>query len=100
MDTDLNSLLNGTSNGTSIPSISLPAGLTTLIAVFTITASLASIIIVILYFVNALTTYRAHRANIEMRDILREMNERDKARSKPTAVPVVVPTDVSDLTSK
>jgi len=83
MNTDLNSLLNGSSTDTSIPSLALPAQLTTLITVFTICASVASVIIVVLYFINALTTYRAHRANIEMRDILREMNERDKARSNP-----------------
>ena len=99
MDADLNSLLNGSSNGTSLPSISLPESLTTLITVFTITASIASVVIVVLYFINALTTYRAHRANIEMRDILREMNERDKARTKPAEGHVVNPTP-ADLTTK
>ena len=101
MDADLNSLLNGTSNSTSLPSISLPEGLTTLITVFTITASVASVVIVILYFINALTTYRAHRASIEMRDILREMNERDKARSKPIETQTAPsPVVESDLTTK
>jgi hypothetical protein len=101
MDADLNSLLNGASNSTSLPSISLPEGLTTLITVFTITASIASVVIVILYFINALTTYRAHRASIEMRDILREMNERDKARSKPAeAQPAPRPVVESELTVK
>jgi hypothetical protein len=99
MDADLNSLLNGSSNGTSLPSISLPAEITTLIMVFTITATIASVIIVVLYFINALTTYRAHRANIEMRDILREMNERDKARSKPTSTPTATSSAIdTDLT--
>jgi hypothetical protein len=55
---------------------------------------------VLLYIVNAVTTYRAHRANIEMRDILREMNERDKARSKTSEPPVSEPAIVSDLTAK
>lgn len=87
MNTDLNSLLNGSSTGTSIPSFSLPAGFTTLFTIFTITTSIASIVILIFYVLNAVTTYRAHRANIEMRDILREMNERDKARSAPVASP-------------
>jgi hypothetical protein len=101
MDTDLNSLLNGSSSGTNLPSFSLPPEVTTLITVFTITASVASIVIVILYMVNAVTTYRAHRANIEMRDILREMNERDKARSKSveTSVPAS-PVVESELTTK
>lgn len=101
MDSNLNSLLNGTSSGTSIPSFSLPAEVTTLITVFTITASVASVVIVILYMVNAVTTYRAHRANIEMRDILREMNERDKARSKPAeASATTSPAIDSELTIK
>lgn len=101
MDADLNSLLNSTSNSTSLPSISLPEGLTTLITVFTITASIASVVIVVLYFINALTTYRAHRASIEMRDILREMNERDKARSEPIETPPTPsPTVESELTVK
>lgn len=101
MDTDLNSLLNGSSSNSNLPSFSLPPEVTTLITVFTITASVASIVIVILYMINAVTTYRAHRANIEMRDILREMNERDKARSKPTETAAAVsPTVESDLTSK
>ena len=100
MDSTLNSLLDGSSNSTNIPSFSLPPGLATLITVFTITASVASIIIVLLYIVNAVTTYRAHRANIEMRDILREMNERDKARSKSPEPSVTEPVPVSELTAK
>ncbi|HSW90431.1 MAG TPA: hypothetical protein VLF64_00365 [Candidatus Saccharimonadales bacterium] len=101
MDTNLHSLLNDTSGGTNNSLFSLPAGITTLITVFTITASVASIVIVVLYFVNALTTYRAHRATIEMRDILREMNERDKARSKPVAASAMAnPAIESELTAK
>ena len=100
MDSTLNSLLDGGASGTNMPSISLPSSITTLITVFTITASIASIIIVLLYIVNAVTTYRAHRANIEMRDILREMNERDKARSKSPESPIVEHTSVSELTAK
>lgn len=100
MDSTLNSLLDGSSNSTSLPSLSLPSSITTLITVFTITASIASIIIVLLYIVNAVTTYRAHRANIEMRDILREMNERDKARSKASEPAATEPAPVSDLTAK
>lgn len=100
MDTDLNSLLNGSSNGTNLPSFSLPPEVMTLITVFTITASVASVVIVILYMINAVTTYRAHRANIEMRDILREMNERDKARSQPAEASMANPVAESDLTVK
>ena len=100
MDADLNSLLNGSSNGTSLPSFSLPPEVTTLITIFTITASIASVVIVILYMINAVTTYRAHRANIEMRDILREMNERDKARSKPAEATLARPAAEPDLTTK
>jgi len=101
MDTNLPSILNDASSGTNGSLFSLPAGVTTLITVFTIIASVASVIIVVLYFINALTTYRAHRANIEMRDILREMNERDKARSKPVeASSTTNPTIESELTAK
>ena len=54
---------------------------------FIILITVASILIGVLYFLNMITTYRSHKATIEMRDIMREMNERDKARSpKPNSV--------------
>lgn len=43
-----------------------------------------SILITIFYLVNVVTTWRSHRAVIDMRNILREINERDKARDTPS----------------
>lgn len=97
---ELNSLLNGgTGSSSSLsPTFALPAGLMTLITVFGIITSVATLIVLVLYFINAMTTYRAHKANIEIRDILREINERDKARSlavpqPPTPQSVAVSTE-------
>ena len=79
---ELSSLIGGSSNGTATPSLfSLPAGMATLFSIFMIVTSIASVAVLVFYIMNALTTYKAHRAAIETRDILREMNERDKARS-------------------
>ena len=84
MNSELNSLLGGSSSagGASTPSLfAVPAGLATLFSVFMVLTSIASIVILVFYIMNALITYKAHRATIETRDILREINERDKARS-------------------
>ena len=81
---DLDSLLNGSSSGTSAFDTS------TLLAPlmpFIILISVASILIGTLYIFNMITTYRSHKAMIETRNILREMNERDKSRSSPTLPP-------------
>ncbi len=51
---------------------------------FIIGLSVVSVLIAILYLINAITTWRSQRAIIEMRKILREMNERDKARDLAT----------------
>ncbi len=76
---DLDSLLNPTSTDTS--SLFDPSALLAPLMPFIILISIASIVIGILYVLNMITTYRSHKATIEMRDIMREMNERDKARS-------------------
>lgn len=47
---------------------------------FMIGLSVVSILITILYLINAITAYRSQRAILEMRKLLREMNERDKLR--------------------
>ena len=49
---------------------------------FIIFVTIASLLIGVLYIISVITTYRSHKATIEMRDIMREMNERDKARSE------------------
>ena len=78
MDIDLNSLLGDSSSSSGL------FDQTTLLAPlmpFIILITVASILIGVLYILNMITTYRSHKATIEMRDIMREMNERDKARS-------------------
>lgn len=82
MDTDITSLLN-TSNtdSSSLTSSLLPDGFMALFTTFMIIAIVVSLVFAVLYTLNMITTYRAHKAAIESRDILREMNERDKARS-------------------
>lgn len=54
---------------------------------FLILITVVSLLIGVLYVFNAVTTYRSHKAMIETRDILREMNERDKARSSSATPP-------------
>ena len=58
-----------------------PSALLAPILPFIIVITVVSVLITVLYIINVITTYRSHRATIETRDILREMNERDKARS-------------------
>ena len=51
---------------------------------FVIGLSVVSVLITILYLMSAINAWRSQRAILEMRKILREMNERDKARTLPT----------------
>ncbi len=78
MDIDLNSLLGDSSSSSGLFD---PTTLLAPLMPFIILITVASILIGVLYFLNMITTYRSHKATIEMRDIMREMNERDKARS-------------------
>ena len=102
MNSELNSLLSGStgggSGGGSTSSLfALPSGMATLFSIFMIVTSIASVAVLIFYIMNALTTYKAHRAAIETRDILREMNERDKARSfKVDSQPVELVAQATD----
>lgn len=82
---DLESLLNGSSSDTG--SLFDPAALLAPLMPFIILITIASLLIGVLYIFNMITTYRSHKAMIETRDILREMNERDKARSLPKEEP-------------
>ncbi len=75
---DLESLLNGSSSNTDLFD---PATLLAPLMPFIILITVVTIAIGVLYILNMVTTYRSHKATIEMRDIMREMNERDKARS-------------------
>lgn len=76
---DLESLLGTNSSNTG--SLFDPAALLAPLMPFIIMISVVSVLIGVLYVINVITTYKSHRATIETRDILREMNERDKARS-------------------
>ena len=62
-----------------------PAQLLAPLLPFVVVITVVSVLIAVLYVINVITTFRSHRATIETRDILREMNERDKARSPPSA---------------
>lgn len=74
----LESLLDGSgSNGSLLD----PADLLAPLMPFVVIVSIVSVLIAVLYVVNLITTFRSHKATIETRNILREMNERDKARS-------------------
>lgn len=84
MDSDITSLLNNSNTNSSLSSSLLPDGFMPLFTAFMVVTIIVSIVIAVLYVMNMVITYRAHKAAIESRDILREMNERDKARSLPT----------------
>lgn len=78
MNFDINSLLGNSSSSTSLLD---PARLIAPLMPYIIAMTIISIFIAALYVMNVVNTWRSHRATIEMRDILREMNERDKARN-------------------
>lgn len=80
MNFDLDSLLNGPSSPSSLLD---PTRLLEPIMPFILVITAVSILITVLYIVNVINTWRSHRATIEMRNILREINERDKARTTP-----------------
>ncbi len=77
----LESLLGGSNSNSSLFN---PAEIFAPLMPFVIIISVVSVIIAILYVINLVTTFRSHRATIETRDILREMNERDKAQLPST----------------
>ena len=92
MNFDLNSILGGGS--TSSTPLFDPAKLMEPLIPYIIVLTVISILITLLYIMNVINTWRSHRATIEMRNILREMNARDKVRSdfvqddmQPTAPP-------------
>ena len=76
MNIDLDSLLGGSSSNAS--SLFDPATLLAPLMPFIILITVASILIGVLYILNMITTYRSHKATIEMRDIMREMNEQQQ----------------------
>lgn len=78
---DLESLLGGDTDASSLLD---PTALLAPLMPFIVAITVVSVLISVLYVINVITTYRSHKATIETRDILREMNERDKARSMQT----------------
>ncbi len=79
MNFDLNSLLDGSSSNPA--SLLDPAKLLAPLMPFIIGFTILSIVLTVLYIISLIDRWRANRAMIEMRNILREMNERDEARS-------------------
>ena len=76
---DINSILDGSSGSTT--SLFDPAKLLEPLMPFIIALTVVSVIITILYIISIIDKWRQGRAILDMRNILREMNERDKARS-------------------
>ena len=76
---DINSILDGSSGSTT--SLFDPAKLLEPLMPFIIALTVVSVVITILYIISIIDKWRQGRAILEMRNILREMNERDKARS-------------------
>ena len=85
--TTLQSLLDassGTSSGSLNSLIDINAIIQPLMP-YLIALTIASILITVLYLISVIQKMRANKAILETRDILREMNERDKARGTATA---------------
>ncbi len=85
---DLNAILNGSASPTT--SLFDPAKLLAPLMPFIIALTVVSVLITVLYIISVVDKWRQGRAILETRDILREMNERDKARTSAvtTAPPV------------
>lgn len=84
---DLQSLLGGGSGGG--PSLIDTDAIIKAMMPITIILTIVSIVISILYIVSIVHRIRVSKATIETRDILREMNERDKARNVPASASTV-----------
>jgi hypothetical protein len=96
MDADtLQSLLNSSSSSSSnslSSLIDINAIIQSLIP-YLIALTVVSILLTILYLISIIQKMRANKAILETRDILREMNERDRARgSAPTQSKGATPT--------
>jgi hypothetical protein len=78
---DLQSLLGGSTGDNGGASLIDTDAIIQAMMPITIILTIVSIIISILYIVSIVHRIRVSKATIETRDILREMNERDKARN-------------------
>lgn len=86
----LTQLLNSaqSAGGTSTPLIDINAIMATL-APYMIAMTAVSVLIMILYVVSVIGKWRANKAMLDIRKLLIEMNERDKARSGASALRAV-----------
>ena len=75
---------NGSSGNSSLSSLIDVNALVQPLMPYLITLSIVSCIITLLYAVSIIQKWRANKAIIETRDILREMNERQKAAADPS----------------
>jgi hypothetical protein len=88
---DLQSLLGNGSGGGGASLIDTDAIIKAMMPI-TIILTVLSVIIALLYIASLIQRIRVDRATLESRNILREMNERDKARSAPAPVVAAEPT--------
>lgn len=89
------SLLGGQSSSGSGVSLFDTNALLKALMPLTIIATIMSIIIAILYLFNIIQRMRVDRAVIESRNILREMNAREKAKETSVEAPVQAPAPVA-----
>lgn len=61
------------------------------LAPYILALTIVSILITILYFVSVIAKWRANKAVVDIKKLLIEMNERDKARDRVAPQPPTVP---------
>lgn len=76
----LNSLLGKTNSGSSGGSLFDINAIIQPLMPYLIAISIASILITLLYLISIIDKWRSNRAILEIRKVLREMNDRDKLR--------------------
>ena len=79
----LTTLLNQAQGDGTLPSIDT---LSRMLMPFMIVLTVLSIVITVLYILHLVRKHRIDSAILETRDILREMNEREKATAHPPSV--------------
>lgn len=61
------------------------------LAPYMIALTIVSVLITILYMVSVIAKWRANKAVVDIKKLLIEMNERDKARDRVTPAPAITP---------
>lgn len=84
---DLQSILGGGSGDTKLPSLIDTDAIIASLMPMMIILTIISVAITLLYILSLVQRIRVDRATLETRNILREMNERDKARGGVPALP-------------